>query len=55
MSDPITRVLHGDIDIAAAELALRLSRGDARRLDLRGVTRVHPVAERLLDATGLRS
>jgi glutaminase len=45
--------LRGDIDFAAAELVLRLSRerGDAALvLDLSGVTRLHPVAQRLLAA-----
>ena len=45
-------VLRGDIDFAAAERVLRLSRSATarRRLDLSGVTRLHPVAERMLDA-----
>jgi glutaminase len=43
-------VLHGDIDFAAAERVLRLSQDGTRRLDLSGVTRLHPAAERLLDA-----
>jgi glutaminase len=45
--------LRGDIDFAAAELVLRKSveRGGAPlTLDLSGVTRLHPVAQRLLDA-----
>jgi glutaminase len=45
--------LRGDIDFAAAELVLRTSRdrgGAPLVLDLTGVTRLHPVAERLLDA-----
>jgi len=45
--------LRGDIDFAAAELVLRKSveRGGAPlELDLSGVTRLHPVAQRLLDA-----
>ena len=45
--------LRGDIDFAAAELVLRksLERGGAPLvLDLTGVTRLHPVAERLLEA-----
>ncbi|MDA0185162.1 glutaminase A [Solirubrobacter phytolaccae] len=42
-------VLRGDIDFAAAERALRLSRGRTPTLDLTGVTRLHPVAERLLE------
>jgi glutaminase len=44
--------LRGDIDFAAAELVLRMTRerdGAPLRLDLTGVTRLHPVAERLLD------
>jgi glutaminase len=45
-----TLVLRGDIDFAAAELALRLSRDGTSRLDLTAVTRLHPVAERLLGA-----
>lgn len=48
--DGDTLVLRGDIDFAAAELALRLSRTGARRLDVTQVTRMHPVAERLLAA-----
>jgi len=44
--------LRGDIDFAAAELVMRLSRqrgpGSPLELDLSGVTRLHPVAERLL-------
>lgn len=44
-------VLRGDIDFAAAELALRLSRGRGHvDVDVTGVTRMHPVAERLLQA-----
>ena len=42
--------LRGDIDFAAAELVLRKSQDGARRLDVTGVTRMHPVAERMLDA-----
>jgi len=45
--------LRGDIDFAAAELVLRKSRergGAALRLDVTGVTRMHPVAERMLEA-----
>ena len=51
--------LRGDIDFAAAELVLRLSRergGAPLELDLSGVTRLHPVAQRLLEALhGVRS
>jgi glutaminase len=45
--------LRGDIDFAAAELVLRKSRergGAPLTLDVTGVTRMHPVAERLLEA-----
>jgi glutaminase len=45
--------LRGDIDFSAAELVLRKSRerrGAPLELDFSGVTRVHPVAQRLLDA-----
>ena len=48
-----TIVLRGDIDFAAAELVLRkcLDRdGAPPRIDLSGVTRLHPVAQRLLEA-----
>jgi glutaminase len=45
--------LRGDIDFAAADLVLRLSRerdGAPLALDLSGVTRLHPVAQLLLEA-----
>ena len=50
-------VLRGDIDFAAAELVLRMSRergGAPLVLDLAGVTRVHPAAQRLLEAIPAR-
>jgi hypothetical protein len=50
--------LRGDVDFAAAELVLRMSRERGRAplvLDLSGVTRLHPVAQRLLDAIPTRA
>jgi glutaminase len=49
--------LRGDIDFAAAELVLRISRergGAELAIDLSGVTRLHPVAQQLLDAIPTR-